>query len=391
MYSEGREKAQVGKVQVDVKGKSYRIRFTYPQGTRHEFSIARVSFEGWTTAIKAAQIIDRDIALGDLDESYARYSPNHAKKIEIALAKSKNETNLLKIWEAYKKIKAQSTSESTKKREWRRVDKLLLKVDKKLLQLDKAEEFINLLLSEYSVGTLNPRLRILYAAINTLVKQQLISANPYLQIHSPYKKKKSKPECFEIDEIKAIIAAFESDEFKPLESPYSHSYYTPLVQFLALTGCRPSEAHALTWDDIKRKNGKTFVRFNKAFTNNLLINNTKTHEVRLFLCNKQMIALIASLPKIKNDFNLLFPSVGLTYVNQNNFRRRYWQPVVKGLVKQGKINKYLKPYCLRHSFITRMVREGVDIATVASLSGNSPQIIMTNYLVSNNNFDLPEL
>ncbi len=84
MYSEGQEKANVGKVQVDVKGKSYRIRFTYPEGTRHEFSIARVSPEGWTTAIKAAQTINRDIDLGDFDESYARYSPKHAKKLEVA-------------------------------------------------------------------------------------------------------------------------------------------------------------------------------------------------------------------------------------------------------------------------------------------------------------------
>jgi integrase len=391
MYSQGQEKASVGRVNIDIKGKSYRIRFTYPQGQRHEFTIARVSDEGWSTATRAAQLINRDIDLGDFDNSYARYSPKHAKKLKIQQAESKPESSLLKIWETYKEIKEQSTSESTKKREWKRIDNLLKGVDKKLLQLDKAEELINHLLSKYSVGTLNPRLRILYAAVNTLVKQQKIGVNPYLQIHSPYKKKKSKPECFEIDEIKAIIAAFESDEFKPPESPYSHSYYTPLVQFLALTGCRPSEAHALTWNDIKRRNGKTFIRFNKVFTNNLLINNTKTHEVRLFPCNQQITGLIASLPRVKNDNDLIFPSVGLGHINQNNFRRRYWQPVVKGLVKQGKIDKYLKPYCLRHSFITRLVRDGVDIATVASLSGNSPQIIMTNYLASNQDFELPEL
>ena len=318
MYSEGQEKAKVGNVQIDIKGSSYRIRFTYPQGTRHEFSIASVSDEGWTTAIRAAQRINRDIDLGDLDETYARYSPKHAKKLEIAKATPKPENNIKQIWEVYKGLKEQTTSKSTQVREWKRIDSLLDSTDKKLFVLDKADEFINSLLARYSPGTLNPRLRILYAAVNMLVNQQAIGVNPYLQIYSPYKKKKNKPECFEIDEIKAIIAAFESDEFKPSESPYSHSYYTPLIQFLTLTGCRPSEAHALTWEDIKTKNDKTFIRFNKAYTNGILVKCTKTHEVRLFPCNNQITGVIASLPKINNADNLVFPSVGLGGVLSSN-------------------------------------------------------------------------
>ena len=59
MYTEGQKKAKVGRVQVDIKGKSYRLRFTYPEGERHEISIARVSTEGWSTAIRAAQLINR--------------------------------------------------------------------------------------------------------------------------------------------------------------------------------------------------------------------------------------------------------------------------------------------------------------------------------------------
>jgi integrase len=43
MYTDGQERAKVGRVSVDIKGKSYRLRFTYPEGERHEFSIARVS------------------------------------------------------------------------------------------------------------------------------------------------------------------------------------------------------------------------------------------------------------------------------------------------------------------------------------------------------------
>ena len=68
-----------------------------------------------------------------------------------------------------------------------------------------------------------------------------------------------------------------------------------------------------------------------------------------------------------------------------------WCVVLKGLVKDGKIEKYLKPYSLRHSFITRLIRKGVDIATVAKLSGNSTDMICRHYLASQEDFDIPEL
>ncbi len=78
-------------------------------------------------------------------------------------------------------------------------------------------------------------------------------------------------------------------------------------------------------------------------------------------------------------------------MNHNNFREDNWRVVLKGLVKDKKVEKYLKPYALRHSFITRLVREGVDIKTVASLSGNSVATIIRHYLAAKQDFDLPEL
>ena len=367
------------------------MRFTYPEGTAHSFSIARATEEGWVTATKAALLVNRDIDLGDFDDTYARYSPRHALKLEKQRAKKAKKDNLFEVWNRYKENKIESVSESSKKTDWVRLEKLLNLVEPPLLELNQAEEFINVLFERYSQGTLDPRFRLLYAAINMSVRQKKIAFNPYVDIYSPYKRGKRIIQCFEGNEVITIIEAFETDEFKPIDSNYSHSYYTPLVQFLALTGCRPSEAHALTWDDIKAKNGKTFVRFNKAWVVDTLIPHTKTKEVRLLPCNQQLLGVISSLPKIENKRDLIFPSVGLGYVNQNNFRRRYWQPVVKGLFQQGRIEKYLKPYCLRHTFITKLIREGVDIATVAAVVGNSTEIIMSNYLAAKKDFDLPEL
>mgnify|MGYP006362201963 CR=1 FL=1 len=266
MYTEGQERAKVGIVSVDIHGNSYRLRFVYPEGSRHQFTIAKATPEGWSTAIRAAQLINRDIDLGDFDDSYARYSPKHARKLQIAKKEAKKEYNLKELWEMYKSVKVKTVSKSTIKKDWSRVDNLFEIIPSNFLALDKAEEAIKFLLSKYASGTLNPLLRVLYAAINMQVKKTTILVNPYLHIYSPYQKKGKKPECFEPKEVKAIILAFNANTFNPKDSPYCHSYYAPMIEFLALTGCRPSEAHAVTWEDIKLSNGKTFIRFNKVWT-----------------------------------------------------------------------------------------------------------------------------
>ncbi|AFZ35964.1 integrase family protein [Stanieria cyanosphaera PCC 7437] len=389
MYTKGQEYAKVGRVTVDVKGKSYRIRLTYPEGTRHEFSIARVSPEGWTTAIKAAQLISRDCDLGDFDDTYARYSPKHAKKLEIA--SQVKEYDLLELWEIYKENSKNSVAKTTQKSAWKHFDSMVRSVAPEHLKLSKANDFIQALLKRYSPGTLTVFTKTLYPCINQAVSKGLIPRNPYKDISLP-RTQKPTIEAFEPKEIKAIIAAFYSDEFVAKGSSYKHSHYATYVELLALTGCRPEEAIALTWDDIKEREGKMFIRFNRAYSKGILLLHTKTHEIRLFPCNEQLQRVIRDIPRShENKLDLLFPSQEWKYIDQGNFRQRYWKKVVDGLVAQGKVEKYLKPYCLRYSFITRMIREGVDIATVAALVGNSTEMIVKHYLASRKDFDLPEL
>jgi len=105
MFSEGQSKARIGKVSVDIKANRYRIRFSYPKGKRHELRIAQVNDDGWLTALKAAKLINRDIDLGDFDDTYARYSPTHAKTLEIA----RNLNQEIKLY-----ILSRSTPDGTK-------------------------------------------------------------------------------------------------------------------------------------------------------------------------------------------------------------------------------------------------------------------------------------
>ncbi len=391
MYLEGKERAKIGKVTLDINGDRYRLRFTYPKGKRHQLKISQVSDEGWALALKAAQLVNRDIDLGDFDESYARYSPTHAKALELAQEKKIKTYTLVEVWERYKDLNKDRIAQTTQSYLWKDCDRYLSRTDKQLLELTKAQEFVSYLQSKYAVSTIATLFRsCINPAVNAAVSAGLITANPFKSINIP-KPQKKPIECFEPHEVKVIIAAFYSDEYNPKSSHYQHSFYVHYVELLALTGARPEEIVALTYEDIKRKGGKTYIKFSKAYSKGILLPHTKTKEIRLFPCNKQLKDVLKSIPRRKNSNNLLLSSNEGGYLNHNNFRDDNWRVVLKGLVEDKKVEKYLKPYALRHSFITRLVREGVDIKTVATLSGNSVATIIKHYLASKQDFNLPEL
>ncbi len=381
-------KAKIGIVSVDVKKDSIRIRFTYPKGKRNEFNVGKSSELNWQSAIRTAQIIDRDISINDFDTTLVRYRPKLAQALEIA----NKQPSLIDLWETYKETSKSRVAETTIKKHWVQYERHYLgRTPKELLELDKASEFIAHLLSRYSPGSILPIFsNCLHPSVNLAVKTGKIERNVYAAI--PIEKRSKKAiEAYEPEEVKAIVGAFYSDRYVKVCSVYPHSYYAPMIDFISLVGCRPSECHALTWDDIKRKNDRLYIRFNKAYSQGILLPHTKTHETRLFPVNKQLEALINSMAKVKNERNLIFPSVSLGYVNQKTFNRRYWKTVVQGLIDDGILDKALRSYSLRHSFITRLIREGFDIATVARLSGNSTEMICDHYLAAKYSFDIPEL
>jgi site-specific recombinase XerD len=108
--------------------------------------------------------------------------------------------------------------------------------------------------------------------------------------------------------------------------------------------------------------------------------------------NDQLQEMIDQFPRIDNELGLMFPSVkNKSYIDQHNFSNRIFKPVVSRLVVDDLIEKYLPSYNLRHSFITRLIQSGVDIASVAKISGNSVEVILQSYYASNDDVKIPRL
>jgi integrase len=294
-------------------------------------------------------------------------------------AEKPSELNLLLLWQRYKVAKAQLVATTTQKGDWPEVDRALNFISPKCLEFSASSATLLLaeLLERYAASTTRKILLYARAANHWAIEEELLAKNFYSRLFKsiPKSQKSGRSrKCFEKAEIEHILAAFANNEFVSKFSVHPHSHYRGYVEFLALTGFRPEEAIALCWSDIK--NSRIIV--SRAYSQGIL-KETKTYETRNFPINSQLDKLLQNLPRTQN---LIFPAPEGGYINQHNFGERYWKPIVKKLVAAGKVSEYLPTYNLRHSWITRMLRSGLDIATVAKLAGNKPDTIMKHYLAA---------
>jgi integrase len=290
-----------------------------------------------------------------------------------------SELNLLLLWQRYKVVKASLVAPTTQKGDWPEVDRALNFVSPECLEFSASSASLLLteLLERYAASTTRKIILYARAANHWAIEEELLARNFYSRLFKniPKSQKSGRScKCFEKNEIEHILTAFASNEFVSKFSVHPHSYYRGYVEFLALTGFRPEEAIALCWSDIKSNR----IAVSRAYTQGIL-KSTKTYESRTFPINSQLGDLLQSLPRTQN---LVFPSPEGGYINQHNFGERYWKPIVKKLVAAEKVGEYLPTYNLRHSWITRMLRSDLDIATVAKLAGNKPDTIMKHYLAA---------
>ena len=357
----------MSKVNINVDRTSIKLRWSY-LGKRYSLHIGKVS-EIATKAAKAkAKLIESDLLFDRFDVTLAKYSDKYRTNVE--------QVNLQTAWCNYKELSSKRVALTTQKECWSQVDRCLSKLPKPLLALQDSELAVNYLLKHYSVGTLKRVIIDLNSAVNLAIGRR------YYALNKLPKRTTSQIECFSTAEVNTIINAFEHNTYQSAYSQYTHDYYADYVRFLVYTAARPEEAIALTWSDVDLHN--KVLTFNKAYSKRIL-KPTKTNVVRSFPINDQLAAI---LDKPKDFSTLVFPSVCGGYINHGTWSSRYWSRVVSGLASDRMISKYLKCYCLRHSGITRLIRAGYDVATVAVLVGTSPEMIFNNYLAPINTHEL---
>ncbi len=323
---------KVGKVSISQeKAGNYKLRFS-SNGQRYSHGLGNLETKKqWSAITDICQKIDIDLRIGKFNkESWkSDYFGILNGKSERNLAPIPTTINLKSIWENYKSINHETANPVTIKTTWHLIDQRIATIentDSSLLEIENIEDFINTLKSKYALTTVIVDLVTINAAINLAIKQKKITHNPLSVILSAMQKTrvKKKVKAYSVEETKQIIECFYNCNYlikcheRKLKDGTQKIYYfrnskaialhyAPLIEFRFLTGCRPSEAFALTWDDIIVEGKRSYIRFNKVYRDGHLLEGTKNGvETRLFPINNQLKNLVEKIPKNPSKNNLIF-------------------------------------------------------------------------------------
>ena len=377
-------KASKGSVQVISSHDRLQLRFRFA-GKRHYLSLGLpdTSTNRKLAEMKAREI-ELDILSGHFDQTLQKYKPGTALSVSTPdiTPKVTPTASLAELWEKFVEYKRPQCSPNTMLYVYGHFTKYLEKLPTH--DLSKATEIRDYALKTFPIESCKRFIVRLNACCDWAMKSGMISENPFrgmaTEIKPPKSQRNSEEEDiqpFTTEERDTILRALAENKLCNKHSGFKHSYYRPYVEFLFLTGCRPSEAIALQWKHIS-KDFRT-INFERALIETAsgreIREGLKTQERRRFPCNAKLQALLSLIrPENYAPESLIFPGYGGGYLDTKAFRKNIWKPVLKGLDIE-----YRKPYQTRHTFITLALENGLDAKDVARLVGNSPEVVYRHY------------
>ncbi len=161
--------------------------------------------------------------------------------------------------------------------------------------LDRANEIRDYALKNFPIESCKRFIVRINACCNWTTKSGLICENPFAGMACEIKPPKSHKSIegkkiypFTLEERNAIISAIAGNTFCNKHSGFKQSHYRAYVEFMFLTGCRPSEAIALQWKHIS--SNFRFISFEQVMIEtsrgNSVRKGLKTQERRRFPSNK---------------------------------------------------------------------------------------------------------
>ncbi|MGB3296405.1 MAG: tyrosine-type recombinase/integrase [Phormidesmis sp.] len=345
--------------------------------------------------MKAKQI-ELDILSGNFDETLAKYQPQVAipdDEPEAIAEKELAGPDLSELWEKFVEYKRPQCSPNTMHFVYGTYSNYLDRLP--TYDLERAAEIRDFAVNTFPIESCKRFVVRLNACCKWACQSGLISENPFegmaQEIKPPKAKRKSEEGDifpFTVAEREAIIEALRANTFCNKHSAFKHEHYAGYVEFLFLTGCRPSEAIALQWKNVSRD--YSTVSFERASISTAsgrkMRDGLKTQDRRRFPCNAKLKALLSSIkPERYSLEGLVFPGFSGKVLNTASFRKTVWKPVLAGLGVE-----YRKPYQTRHTFITLALEHGLDAKDVAKLVGNSAEVIYRHYAASKREVSVPE-
>jgi integrase len=214
--------------------------------------------------------------------------------------------------------------------------------------------------------TLNIDIRTLKALFNLAIKWEMIKENPcqYVQQYSVNEKEKLNFEDFEIKRVLDLI-----EDIK----------YKNIVIFAIYTGCRISEILNIQWSDIDFNERIVTIRNKPNFK-------TKTGAIRKIPISDKLYVVLDKMFKRNNEnenkiYNLYNPDDYL-FTNSNGVKNEYSYVSMKfkKYLRMAGLNEKYHFHCLRHTFISNLIKKGVNVNYVMELAGHSDLSTTLGYI-----------
>jgi integrase len=208
--------------------------------------------------------------------------------------------------------------------------------------------------------------------------------NPYTgmakEFKHNYESNDPQPNAFSELQKYQVLEAFKSHNGalnkRGYRTGYKYSHYYPLVRFMFLTGCRPSEAIGLTFEQINFKEG--YILFDRSITSVcgkiIWSKRSKTNRVRKFPLYPELQEALADVSVGVHPEQLVFPSPRGKIISYDNFSQRSWKSLV------DPIKPDTTPYSCRDTFITEQITKGALPSVVAKWCDTSVKMIEKFYL-----------
>jgi integrase len=196
----------------------------------------------------------------------------------------------------------------------------------------------------------------------------------------PKRKSKPKKDILEPEEVAKLLALCRDDKERGI-----------YVAFPFLTGVRVSEQLGLLWDDINIDRCILTIR-RVQNRDGTTTDQTKTEAgTRQIPINETLRAMLVEwkvrCPRLDGEHYRVFPSLGVQQswplprkggggvLLYSNYLHRFWQPAFK---KSGV--RYVTHHSARHSFVSTLQAQGVEVGLVAKLAGHSnPAVTLGHY------------
>ena len=153
----------------------------------------------------------------------------------------------------------------------------------------------------------------------------------------------------------AVPKVLSRDEINRLLDATPNLKYKAIFAIMYSSGLRISEVLRLTYDDISRTNMQIYIRESKTHTSRYALLSKKALDILTeywFKCGKPMGVLFPS----QSTKRALTPSATASKLKES-------------AIKAG-LPKDIHSHCLRHSFATHLLEDGVDIRYIQTLLGH---------------------